>query len=67
MIDEIDGALGDGKGAVEVILKMVICVNLFLTMQLFMKCTGGNVVVVIYLFIYFFSYSPFSRNKSVHY
>lgn len=23
MIDEIDGALGDGKGAVEVILKMV--------------------------------------------
>ena len=26
MIDEIDGALGDGKGAVDVILKMVcIC------------------------------------------
>ena len=24
MIDEIDGALGDGKGAVEVIVKMVI-------------------------------------------
>ena len=24
VIDEIDGALGDGKGAVEVILKMVI-------------------------------------------
>lgn len=24
MIDEIDGALGEGKGAVEVILKMVI-------------------------------------------
>ena len=24
MIDEIDGALGDGKGAVEVIIKMVI-------------------------------------------
>lgn len=24
MIDEIDGALGDGKGAVEVILKMVM-------------------------------------------
>lgn len=23
MIDEIDGALGDGKGAVDVILKMV--------------------------------------------
>lgn len=23
MIDEIDGALGDGKGAVEVLLKMV--------------------------------------------
>ncbi|KAH9650052.1 AAA domain-containing protein [Citrus sinensis] len=26
VIDEIDGALGDGKGAVEVILKMVICI-----------------------------------------
>jgi hypothetical protein len=24
VIDEIDGALGDGKGAVEVLLKMVI-------------------------------------------
>jgi hypothetical protein len=24
VIDEIDGALGDGKGAVEVILKMVL-------------------------------------------
>ena len=24
MIDEIDGALGEGKGAVDVILKMVI-------------------------------------------
>lgn len=28
MIDEIDGALGDGKGAVEAILKMVIGMDL---------------------------------------
>lgn len=34
VIDEIDGALGDGKGAVEVILKMVFFFSFFFPWQL---------------------------------
>lgn len=41
MIDEIDGALGDGKGAVEVILKMVIHVILLGECS-FIECTVGS-------------------------
>jgi len=47
VIDEIDGALGDGKGAVDVILKMVCVCMLVLRLWLSLGLLSINSLLVL--------------------
>lgn len=50
MIDEIDGALGEGKGAIEVILKMVIDTVSSISLLLY-SCILPDMHSIVVLFL----------------